>query len=65
MKPVVPTPSYDEQNEAQFRRIVQEDSRHTLKDNQGFPSFIMLDSVDGQAYLITLVSGVLTPTVIP
>lgn len=62
---VTPSPTYQPQNEAQFRAQVQREDARNLKTDVAVPSFLMLDDDGVTVYRISLVSGVLTSTVVP
>jgi len=62
--PIQPGPSYDMNNEAQFRSAVRQNDIQAVKTNEAIQSFIMIDQDDGQPYRLTLESGVLVPTLV-
>lgn len=61
---VPPSPSYNVQNEGQYRRQAQEADASNLKRDVAINSFLMVND-DGSIYEITLVAGVLTATAVP
>lgn len=57
-----PGPSYDANNESQFRAAVRQADGKNLKSDVAIQSFIMIDQDDQKPYRVTLESGVLVFT---
>ena len=64
LAPIQPLPSYDANNESQFRSQVRQNDLSTIKKDEAAPYITLLND-DGEPMRVSLVGGVLTVTVIP
>lgn len=62
--PIQPSPSYDFNNEAQFRTQVRQADLSSVKKDEAVESMLWIDQTDGSPYRVTLVSGVFVFTAV-
>lgn len=55
--PIQPLPSYDSNNESQFRSQARQADLMNVKKNQPIDSLIWIDEADGAPYRVTLNGG--------
>lgn len=59
---ITPSPSYSQQNEAQFRASVEQSDKQSVKRAIPEAAILLLDQTDGSAYRVEVIAGVLTAT---
>lgn len=63
LAPIQPLPTYDANNEAQFRTQLRQNDLATIKKDEAAPYITLLND-DGAPMRVSLVAGVLTVTAI-
>lgn len=63
---IAPSPSYDPNNEAQFRSQLEQDQLKTVRSDRAVPSILMLgDETPPKVYRVSIVAGALTAVALP
>lgn len=64
LAPIQPSPSYDANNEAQFRTQVRQADNASVKRDEAIDSLLWIDQTDGASYRVTLEAGVFVFTAV-